>query len=232
LVVERPCGRSDCPILDPRSLDRRRLRVVGWPAGAERFRATQLRYADTVFTPEGLGRGRFSPLAARSHTYVAEQQSAALLESVLHEANGPNPRIYRAQLSQHGLVRVRFSAEVVLLDLRDDALAALNVEPAALTDAPALHYDCTRQVAEHLAGAKASHGFVWTSRQGRMHAERNSDGLAAEVLQHQRLDVAAVYRPDMPRRTRVMDTTLLLDNKNEPTRFVRELANLLRIAIL
>jgi len=205
--------------------------VVRWPAGSERFRAAQLRYAHTVFTPEGLGRGRFSPLAARSHTYVAEQRSAALLESVLHEANGPNPRIYRAQLTKHGLVRVRFSAEVVLLDLRDDALAALGIEPGALTDAPAIHYDCTRQVAAHLAGAKASHGSVWTSRQGRMHAERNNDGLASEVLQHQRLDVAVVYRPDLSGRTHIIETTPLID-ANGPTRFVRELANLLRIAIL
>lgn len=230
-MIERPCGRADCPIVDPRSIDRRRLRVISWPAGSERFRATQLRYADTVFTPAGMGRGRFSPLTARSHTYVAEQRSAALLESVLHEANGPNPRIYRAQLAQHGLVRIRFSAKVVLLDLRDDALAVLGIEPAALTLAPSLHYDCTRKVAEHLAGAKDSAGFVWTSRQGRMHAERNNDGLASEVLQHQRLDVAAVYRPDLRGRTHIIDTAPLLDD-NEPTRFVRELANLLRIAIL
>ena len=205
--------------------------MVTWPKGTERYRAAKLRYADSVFTPEGMGEGRFSPLDGRPHTYVAEQRSAALLESALHEANGPNPRIYRAQLAQYGLVRLRFAPEVRLIDLRDEALAALGIEPAGLTDALPRHYACTRQVAEHLVGTKASHGFVWTSRQGRMHAERNRDGLASEVLQHQRLDVAVVYRTELPGRVRIVDTEPLLEG-DELTRFVRELANLLRIAVL
>ena len=230
-MPDGPCGRSDCPIIDPERIDRRRLRVVRWPAGTERYRATRLRYSDSVFTPEGIGQGRFSPIAGRSHTYVAEQRSAALLESALHEANGPNPRIYRAQLGQYGLLRTRFSGEITLIDLRDDALESLSIRPDELTDALPLHYACTQQVAEHLAGSKDSHGFVWTSRQGRMHGERNQDGLASEVLQHQRLDVAVMYRPDLPGRVQILGTEPLLE-RNEPSRFVRELANLLRIAIL
>ena len=78
---------------------------------------------------------------------------------------------------------------------------------------------------------KDTSGFLWTSRQGRMHAERNRDGLASEVLHHQRLDVAVVYRNELRGRVRIIDTEPLLDG-DEPTRFVRELANLLRIAIL
>lgn len=230
-MPDRPCGRSDCPIVDPADIDRRRLHVLTWPKGTERYRAAKLRHADSVFTPEGLGEGRFSPLPGRPHTYVAEQRSAALLESALHEASGPNPRIYRAQLAQYGLLRVRFAQEVKLVDLRDDALSALGVDPAALTDALPLHYGCTRQVAERMVGTKGSHGFVWTSRQGRMHAERNRDGLASEVLQHQRLDVAIVYRTELPGRVRIVDAEPLLDG-DDLTRFVRELANLLRIAVL
>ena len=230
-MPDRPCGRFDCPIVDPADIDRRRLRTVTWPKGTERYRAARLRYADSVFTPEGMGLGRFSPLSGRPHTYVAEQRSAALLESALHEANGHNPRIYRAQLAQYGLMRVRFAPEVRLVDLRDEALTALGLQPAELTDALPVHYACTRQVAERLAGTKDSHGFVWTSRQGRMHAERNRDGLASEVLQHQRLDVAVVYRSELSGRVRIVDTEPLLDG-DELTRFVRELANLLRIAVL
>ncbi len=230
-MVDRPGGRGVGPVVDPAVIDRRRLRVVTWEPGTERWRATKRRHADSVFTPEGLGNGRFSPLPGRPHTYVAEQRSAALLESVLHEANGPNPRIYRAQLAQHQLVRVRFSAEVRLIDLRDDALAELGLDPAQLTDALPRHYPDTQAVAARLAGAKDTHGFVWTSRQGRMHRERNRDGLAAEVLEHQRLDAAVVYRPDLPGRVRIVDTQPLLDGDGL-TRFVRELANLLRIAVL
>ena len=72
---------------------------------------------------------------------AAEEPGAtALLESALHEANGHNPRIYRAQLAQYGLMRVRFAPEVRLIDLRDEALAALAMDPAQLTDALPLHY--------------------------------------------------------------------------------------------
>lgn len=230
-MADRPCGRPNCPIVVPSAIDRRRLHVVSWAAGTERYRAARLRYADSVFTPEGVGDGRFSPLEGRSHAYVAEQRSAALLESALHEADGPNPRIYRAQLARYGLVRLQFARAVRLIDLRDDALGALGLEPAELTDALPLHYPCTRQVAERLVGTKDTHGFVWTSRQGRMHAERNRDGLAAEVLQHQRLDVAVVYRPELAGGVRIVDTDPLLEG-DDLTRFVRELANLLRIAVL
>jgi hypothetical protein len=45
------------------------------------------------------------------------------------------------------------------------------------------------------------------------------------------LDVAVVYRKELSGRVRIVDTEPLLDG-DEPTRFVRELANLLRIAIL
>ncbi len=218
-------------MVEPGSIDRRRLRVVAWEAGAIRHRAAAVRHGTGVFTPEGLGNGRFSPLAGRSHTYVAEQRSAALLESALHEANGPNPRIYRAQLSALTLLQLRFRQPVRLVDLRDDALGSLGIAPAALTDALPLHYGCARQVAERLVGTKDSHGFVWTSRQGRMHRERNRDGLAAEVLEHQRLDVAVVYRPDHDGRVEVVGSEPLTDG-DDPSRFVRELANLLRIAIL
>lgn len=230
-MPERPCGRQNCPIVDAHGIDKRRLRVVEWPAGTERYRAVSLRHADSTFTPADVGDGRFSPLANRPHLYVAEQRSAAVLESALHEANGPSPRIYRAQLAKYGLARVRFAGALSLIDLRDDALASLDVEPHALTDALPLHYPCTQQVAAHLVGAKGSHGFVWTSRQGRMHAERNRDGLASEVLEHQRLDVAVVYRPDVRCRVRTGEPEPLL-TAGEPTRFVQELANLLRIAIL
>jgi hypothetical protein len=86
-------------------------------------------------------------------------------------------------------------------------------------------------VAERLAGTKHSHGIVWTSRQGRLHAERNRDGLAHEVLRHESLDVAVVYTPDYAGAARIVGSEPLLIDA-APTRFVVELANLLRIAML
>ncbi len=226
-----PCGLADCPVIEPDAIDRRQLRTTTLPGGSTRYRVSRTEHAGSVFTPEGHGDGRFSPLDGRSHTYVASQRSAALLESALHEAHGPNPRIYEAQLRRFSLTRVRFSAPVRLIDLRDPALSTLGLTRAQLTASGPRHYPCTRAVAERLAGTKGAHGLVWTSRQGSMHAERNRDGLAAEVLRHDSLDVAVVYRPDHLGRTSVRETEPLADTTG-PTRFVVELANLLRIAIL
>ncbi len=231
MTDSRPCGRADCPIVDPSSIDRRRLRTIVWPPGTERFRGSRTDHAGAPWVPEGLGDGRFSPLPGRPHAYVAEQRSAAILESVLHEASGPNPRIYAAQLARHSVTRLRFRRLVHLVDLRDPALADLGIEPTELTDALPLHYACTRQVAERLIGSKGTHGFVWTSRQGRLHRERNPDGLAAEVLEHRRLDAAVIYQDRYDGTAEVLGAEPLTAD-GDPTRYVLELASLLRIAIL
>ena len=226
-----PCGESRCPIVRPHDIDRRSLRIVSWAERTELWRVVNQRYESAAFTPAGRGNGRFSPLHDRGHTYVAEQRSAALLESALHEAAGPDPKIYLATLETLRLDRLRFTKSLRLIDLRDDALAGLGLERSQLTGSTAHHYRCTRVVAAHLAGAKGAHGLLWTSRQGSLHAERNADGLAAEVLRHESLDVAVVYTPDFPGRVRAIETQPLVED-GRPTRFVVELANLLHIAIL
>ncbi len=205
--------------------------MVDLDAAAVHYRVADARYADTPFTPSGIGNGRFSPLSDRSHTYVATQRSAALLESALHEAAGPNPRIYRSQLQRFALSHVQFSAAIRVIDLRDDALLELGLDRSQITGANARHYPCTRAVAERIAGTKGSSGLLWTSRQGALHAERNRDGLASEVLRHESLDVAIVYSPDFSGSLLTIGSDPLLVN-DQPTRFVLELANLLRIAIL
>lgn len=225
------CGRPDCPIIRPDQIDRRSLRVQTLPAGAEQYRASQLRFGTAVFTPPGNGDGRFSPLDRRGHTYVAGQRSAAILESALHEASGPNPRIYAVTLAAFGLHRLRFAEPARLIDLRDPALADLGVDRSQLTGAGPRHYPCTRAVAERIVGTKGTVGLIWTSRQGSLHAERNPDGLASEVLRHESLDVAVVYTPDHTGAIEVVESETLAVN-GQPTRFVVELANLLRIAIL
>lgn len=226
-----PCGDVACPIVTPFEIDRRTLRVITLAERTELWRVAHERYEAAAFTPAGAGNGRFSPLPDRSHTYVAEHRSAALLESALHEASGPDPRIYLATLEALRLHRLRFVQPLRLIDLRDSALPALGLDRAGLTGASARHYRCTRRVAEHLAGTKGAHGLLWTSRQGFLHAQRNSDGLAAEVLRHESLDVAVVYSPDFPGRVRSLESQPLVE-LGRPTRFVVELANLLRIAIL
>lgn len=228
---EPPCGSVDCPIVDPDDIDRRRLRVHVVPAGTEWHRVARRIHGERPFAPPGSGSGRFSPLDGRGHAYVAAQRSAALLESVLHEAAGPNPRIYAARLDPFAMFRVRLVADAHIVDLRDDVLTGLGIDRSQLTGATARHYPCSRAVAERLAGAKGTVGFVWTSRQGHLHADRNRDGLAAEVLHHERLDVAVLYEPDAAGLVDVVGAEPVSEG-GRPVRFVVELANLLRIAVL
>ena len=228
---EAPCGRADCPIVEPGSIDRRSLRTHHLDAGTEWFRVARTVHQAQPFAPPGSGNGRFSPLDGRGHCYIAAQRSASLLESALHEASGPNPRIYAAALQAFSISRVRLRRPVRLVDLRDDALAKLGASRDQLTGAGGLHYPCTQAVAQHLVGSKSSIGFVWTSRQGALHAERNPDGLASEVLRHDSLDVAVLYSPDGAGMVEMVDSSPLVTAAG-PSRFVLELANLLRIAIL
>ncbi len=230
-MVEQPCGRTDCPVVRPRDIDRRKLRVHQIPGRSVRYRASEVRFGTSTFTPEGMGNGRFSRLTGRAHAYVAEQRSAALLESALHEAAGPNPRIYAATLARYAMHRLAFVQPVRLIDLRDPELDRLGLDPSQVTATSALHYPCTQAVAHWIVGAKDTAGLTWTSRQGALHAARNRDGLAAEVLRHQSLDVAVVYKPDHAGKIAVLESEPLMTN-GEPGRFVVELANLLRIAIL
>lgn len=162
---------------------------------------------------------------------MAEQRSAALLESALHEASGPDPRIYLSSLASYEILHIQFDATIRLIDLRDPALDNLGIDRAQISNAAPQHYRCTQAVAAQLVDSKGTCGFVWTSRQGTMHAQRNSDGLASEVLRHTALDAAIVYSPDYQGMTTVLQRwPLVVDS--QPIRFVRELANLLRIPIV
>lgn len=228
---DAPCGQVDCPIVEPGRIDRRSLRTHVLPAGSEWFRVARSEHGEQPFTPPDTGNGRFSPLGERGHTYIAEQRTASLLESALHEAAGPNPRIYAAMLRGVVLTRLRLGKPAKLVDLRDPALAELGIERDALTGADAQHYACTRLVAQRVVGAKSTVGLVWTSRQGVLHAERNPDGLASEVLRHASLDVAVLYSPDVVGRVDVLQVDQLVVD-GVPIRFVLELANLLRIAVV
>ena len=228
---DAPCGQADCPIVGPSDIDRRSLLTQTLDTGTEWFRVARTAHGTQPFAPPGSGYGRFSPLGARGHSYIAAQRSASLLESALHEASGPNPRIYAATLQAYTLHRLRLRHQVRLVDLRDGALARLGLVREQLTGTGGLHYPCTRVVAERIVGSKSSVGFVWTSRQGALHGDRNPDGLAAEVLRHDSLDVAVLYSPDSAKALEVIESEPLVSGTG-PSRFVLELANLLRIAVL
>jgi hypothetical protein len=100
----------------------------------------------------GTGDTRFAPLADTAHAYVATTAFAALLESVLHEAHPPDPVIRKALLAWWRASRVRLSAEVSLVDLRDAELARFENDRNQLVSTTKRHYRCTRRWAEALHG--------------------------------------------------------------------------------
>ena len=135
------------------------------------------------------------------------------------------------QASSLHRLRLRLNDQIRLVDLRDGALARLGLDREQLTGAGGLHYPCTRVVAERIVGSKSSCGFVWTSRQGSLHAGRNPDGLASEVLRHDSRDVAVLSSPDAATALEVIESEPLVSGTGS-SRFVLELANLLCIAIM
>ena len=230
-----PCGLPDCPVRPPTTAITKHLKTTTVPHGDELYRCVPTGHAAESLVP-GLGNSRFAPLEGRHHTYVGWTKTAAILESALHEANGPNPAVYLAQLGKWQLASLVFDTTIRLYDLRDEALASLGLDRTELTATSPRHYPCSRAWASELAGRSVggyqTHGLIWTSRQGDLHAQANQAGLAADLLRHRAIDAAVVWAPPFDGRLRSTSEPVPLVNGREPIRLVNELANLIGVAIL
>jgi hypothetical protein len=144
---------------------------------------------------------RFAPVLGAPHAYVARRETAALLESVLHDAVPATPRIRWHQLSAWSLSHVRLSRQVRLIDLRDPALGALGIEREQLVATDPAHYPCTRQWAERIQGRRVggqeTEGLVWHSRQAELHASQGVRPLLADVLVGEQAEVAVLWPADV-----------------------------------
>lgn len=143
----------------------------------------------------GYGDTRFQPFDARDGhrvpaMYIAQTDTAALLETVFHEVHHLAARqIGQSTLLGRVLAYLRVPQDLHMVDLRDPELARLGVARSELVATSAEHYPCTRRVAaalyERSVGATTPQGLIWHSRQAEL-----AGGPSAEV--------AVVYTDRVP----------------------------------
>lgn len=175
-----------------------RTRVVD--AGTRLHRGAKVAHPDCTQLVPGAGDTRFAPIDGAAHAYVATTAFAALLESALHDATPPDPRIYRAQIDAWLEGCVTLTADLRFIDLSDPALARLGIERAQLV---ATHYPCTRAWAEALhgraVGGHPTHGLVWDSRQADVQAAGLGHRPAlAELVAELPATVGVIWSPPAP----------------------------------
>lgn len=170
-----PCGRPDCPVPDHPPVH---VRTFVIEAGTVLHRGHMTHHPDPADLVPGLGDTRFAPLPGTHHVYVATTAIGALLESALHDAAPPAPRIREGQLARWSEGEVTLT-DVRLIDLRDAELARLGITRDAVVATSAEHYLCTRRWALPLrgrvVGGQQTHGLLWTSRQAELHADAVAD---------------------------------------------------------
>lgn len=198
-MTDAPCGSASCPVPEKPSS---RLRSVVWPAGMRLHRGHRNAYPADDLVP-GTGATRFAPQGAASHAYVATTEIGALLESALHDAAPPHPRIHVPTLTTWSASLVELRHDIRLFDLRDPELDRLGVGRDQLVATPPAHYVCTRRWASHLVGrsvgGQQAHGIVWHSRQAELHARALAHRPAfARLLSEHPTDVAVVWSPPSP----------------------------------
>lgn len=202
------CADSDgCPVPDPDEVDLRHLTSMVLPAGTPLRRAHKRRYPAhqpvpaSEALPEPVRMTRFAPVPGVAHAYVARRQIAALLEAVLHDVVPGAPRIRWPQLEHWSLSHVALRRDLRLIDLRDPALAALDLERDQLVSTDPGHYPCTRAWADRLhgrhVGGKPTYGLIWHSRQAEIHADQGVRPILADVLVGEQAEVAVLWPADV-----------------------------------
>jgi len=175
-----------------------------WQRGTLLHRGHKRTYPADGFAP-GQGDTRFAPMEGVQHLYVATSEIGALLESALHDAAPPAPRIQVPTLRGWSEAVIRLRREVRLFDLRDDELDRLAIRREQLVSTTPFHYPCTRRWATQLYGRRLgghqTHGLLWHSRQAELHARAlpNRPALAHLIDEHP-TEVAVIWSPPAPAR--------------------------------
>ena len=196
-----PCG-GPCPVPERAP---RHVRTAVWPVDTVVRRGHSVAHPDATQVVPGLGDTRFAPLDEVAHTYLATTRIGALLESVLHDAAPPAPRIQMPTVRAHMESAVRLTAEVRLVDLRDPELDRHGIARDQLVSTPPMHYRCTRQFASQLhgraVGGQQTHGLLWHSRQAELHAAAAAGQgrpAYADVVGEHPTEVAVLWSPPAP----------------------------------
>lgn len=171
--------------------------------------------------------------------YLARTLFAALLESALHEAAPPEPRIYQAQLERWTASGLGLADPLRLIDLRDPELDRLGLTRGQLVSTTPSHYRCTRTWAEALhgraIGGHITHGLIWHSRQRELHAlALDRQPALQDLVAEAPAEVIVVWSPPAPRGGLSAAPTdslgRLADGRGYD--YVVDLANLLGIPVL
>ena len=199
-MTDASCGSAGCPV--PKKPPPQ-LRSAVWPAGTRLHRGHKDIHAAHELVP-GSGATRFAPQPGASHAYVATTEIGALLESALHDAAPPYPRVQMPTLREWSVSIVELGHDIRLFDLRDPELDRLGIGRDQLVSTPPVHYACTRRWASHLVGRRVggqqAHGIVWHSRQAELHARAQAHRPAfARLLSDHPTEVAVVWSPPAPR---------------------------------
>lgn len=187
----------------------RGLRSIVWPAGTRVHRGHKRTQPNPAELVPGVGDTRFAPLTPDGadgpahHVYVSETTFAALLESTLHDAAPPAPRVRAATLGHWVESEVELVVDIRLIDLRDGELVRLGIARHQLVATAAVHYRCTRAWAAQLhgraVGGRPTHGLVWQSRQTELHAVALDERPALrDLVALHPADVAVLWAPPAP----------------------------------
>ena len=201
--VEGCADPASCPVPSPADVDLGQLTSIVLPAGTPLRRGHRTRYRADLpvppveVLPEPEAMSRFAPIVGTGHLYAARRETAALLESVLHELVPAAPRVYWRRLTGWSLSHVTLLRPVRLIDLRDEALAELGIGRRELVATDPGHYPCTRNLASvlhgRLVGGQLTEGMLWHSRQAELHAEQGVRPLLADLLVGEQAEVAVLW---------------------------------------
>lgn len=155
-----------------------------------------------MFNRSGRGNSRFAPLPGVGHVYLAASRTVALLETTFHDVHQDVPRIVYASTDLAGwqMTEVRTTADVRLLDLRDQQLERLGLRRDELVAAPPAHYPCTREWARTLIGRRPGGatpaGLLWNSRVAELAG--GDSPLLDDLLNSPSSEVCVIYDTDVP----------------------------------
>jgi hypothetical protein len=171
---------TNCPVPNPPAGNRvGDFPTTVLPADAEVCRGFEFKWGYDSFNP-GFGDTRFAPFInaageAVPTLYGGVGDVVVLLETVFHEVHHDvaDRIIYEAIVRKWGLAFVRIPRNVVVVDLRDEALKELGLSRSQLITTTAEHYGCTREWARWLHGHRIGRtkvaGILWHSRQAELH---------------------------------------------------------------
>lgn len=200
-MTDAPCGSTSCPVPERPPT---RVRSTVWPAGARLHRGHRNAYPAHELVP-GTGATRFAPQRGTAHVYVATTEIGAMLESALHDAAPPHPRIQLPTLTGWSESIVELRHDIRLVDLHDPELDRLGLGRGRLVSSAPAHYACTRRWASNLVGRRVggqqTHGLLWHSRQAELHAQALAHRPAfARLLSDHPTEVAVIFSPPAPDR--------------------------------